>query len=291
MSKSVNITEKMVLGTAQFGMDYGIANLSGKPTKKEGFGILDLAWENGVRRFDTAPGYGSEVLLGEFIAVNGLQDEIRVLTKIPSQESSSDYRKSIWSSLKTSLNYLGCPVDVLFLHNPVDSALLLSDQQFFETLINDYPVTTVGVSVYDPQEVESLAGYPIELAFQFPFNVLDRRFEQMSIPKGKRYARSLFLQGLLASPNELRPDTPIELLCLQKEYHDRLADHFIDPVSFAVSFVAHNSTVDYFLVGVDSAKQLQKILDLELYEQRDMDLLNKLQIKTEKKWFDPRIWN
>ena len=113
----------------------------------------------------------------------------------------------------------------------------------------------------------------------------------MNIPKGKRYARSLFLQGLLASPNDLRSDVPIELLCLQKEYHDKLADHFIDPVSFAISFVAHNSTVDYFLVGVDSAKQLQKILDLELYEQRDMDLLNKLQIKTDKKWFDPRIWN
>ena len=48
--KSLNITEKMVLGTAQFGMDYGIANINGKPKKKEVFGILDLAWEKLVMK-------------------------------------------------------------------------------------------------------------------------------------------------------------------------------------------------------------------------------------------------
>ena len=67
MTKSLNITEKMVLGTAQFGMDYGIANASGKPSKKEVFSILDLAWGKGVTRFDTAPDYGSEKVLGDFI--------------------------------------------------------------------------------------------------------------------------------------------------------------------------------------------------------------------------------
>ena len=62
----MNISKKMVLGTAQFGMDYGIANLMGKPTRKDVLSILALAWEKGVRRFDTAPGYGnSEHLLGE----------------------------------------------------------------------------------------------------------------------------------------------------------------------------------------------------------------------------------
>jgi len=89
--KSLNITEKMVLGTAQFGMDYGIANINGKPKKKEVFDILDLAWKKGIRRFDSAPGYGSEALLGEFISANGLQDEAIVLTKIPSLDVVTDY--------------------------------------------------------------------------------------------------------------------------------------------------------------------------------------------------------
>ena len=63
----MNIIEKMVLGTAQFGMDYGISNTIGKPKKKAVFEILDLAWEKGIKRFDTAPSYGSEALVGEFI--------------------------------------------------------------------------------------------------------------------------------------------------------------------------------------------------------------------------------
>ena len=71
----------MVLGTAQFGMDYGIANVSGKPTKKEVFNILSHAWEKGIWKFDTAPGYSSESLVGEFISTNGLQDKAKVLTK------------------------------------------------------------------------------------------------------------------------------------------------------------------------------------------------------------------
>ena len=154
VTKSLNITEKMVLGTAQFGMDYGIANINGKPKKKEVFDILDLAWKKGIRRFDSAPGYGSEALLGEFIAANSIQDEAIVLTKIPSLYGVSDFQTDIITNLESSLKNLGCPVDVLFFHNPEDSDLLLKDPQFFEDLMRDYQVSTLGVSVYEPQEVE-----------------------------------------------------------------------------------------------------------------------------------------
>ena len=289
--KSLNITDKMVLGTAQFGMDYGIANINGKPKKKEVFDILDLAWKKGIRRFDSAPGYGSEALLGEFITANGIQDEAIVLTKIPSLYGVSDFQTDIITNLESSLKNIGCPIDVLFFHNPVDSGLLLSDLQFFETLLNDYLVSTLGVSVYETKEVESLSGCQFELAFQFPFNVLDRRFEQVSMPKSKRYARSIFLQGLLSTHNSLRPDAPEELFNLQKRYHNRLTDHHLDPIGYAVSFVTRNNFVDYFLFGVDTVSQLQDILDSEQYEQKDMDILDKLAINVNEQWCDPRTWN
>jgi predicted aldo/keto reductase-like oxidoreductase len=62
-------------------------------------------------------------------------------------------------------------------------------------------------------------------------------------------------------------------------------------VGFAVSFVANNDAVDYFLIGVDSKKQLQDILDLEPYEQKDMDILDKLTMNVNEQWCDPRTWN
>ena len=281
----------MVLGTAQFGMDYGIANLSGKPSKMEGFKILDLAWEKGVRSFDTAPGYGSEALLGEFISANGLREEAKVLTKIHPLEGESDYKKSIMTTLESSLNNLGCPVDVLFFHNPADSGLLLKDPQFFEKLQRDNQVSNLGVSVYETQEVEHLSGCPFELAFQFPFNVLDRRFEQTSMPKGKRYARSVFLQGLLASAKGLRPDAPEELLKLQEAYHSKLVEHSVSPVELALSYAANSDCVDYFLVGVESKQQLMDIMNRESDISQDSTFLQPLLSNISEKWLDPREWN
>ena len=57
----------LILGTAQFGLDYGIANNTRKLCVKEIFDILEFAWENGVHSFDTAPCYNSEKILGDFI--------------------------------------------------------------------------------------------------------------------------------------------------------------------------------------------------------------------------------
>ena len=130
------------------------------------------------------------------------------------------------------------------------------------------------------------------LAFQFPFNVLDRRFERVSMPKSsKRYARSIFLQGLLSTQNGLRSDAPEELFNLQKGYHNRLADHHLDPISYAVSFVTRNNFVDYFLVGVDTEKQLQDILDLEPYDQNNIAFLDTIRLSVDEKWLDPRNWS
>ena len=291
MSKSLNILGKMVLGTAQFGMDYGIANISGKPTKKEVFDILTLAWEKGVRRFDTAPGYGSEALLGEFITANGLEDKAIVLTKIPSLDIVADYANFLRKNIDSSLENLGCPIDVLFFHDAKDSKLLLTDSQFFKDLLRDHPVKTIGISMYEPKDVEKLLDCEFELAFQFPFNVLDRRFEKVNIPNNKRYARSVFLQGLLASPGNLRLDTPVALFNLQQEYHEQLARHGLEPVAAAISFVVQNDVTDYFLLGVDSEKHLEDILELVPYEQKDMAILDTLQINTSEKCFDPRNWS
>ena len=62
----------LVLGTAQLGMDYGVANRRGKPEPKEAVEIVQTAWENGIRFFDTAQAYGeSERVLGRCLSGTG----------------------------------------------------------------------------------------------------------------------------------------------------------------------------------------------------------------------------
>ena len=47
---------RLVLGTAQLGMDYGIANITGQPVYNTARSIVQEAWESGICEFHTGPG-------------------------------------------------------------------------------------------------------------------------------------------------------------------------------------------------------------------------------------------
>ena len=49
---------RLVLGTAQIGMQYGIANTTGQPDLVKAKAIIRDAWNGGIREFDSAQGYG-----------------------------------------------------------------------------------------------------------------------------------------------------------------------------------------------------------------------------------------
>ena len=60
--------EKLAIGTAQFGMPYGIANRNGKVQADEISAILDSACFKGINTIDTAKAYGiSEKIIGDYI--------------------------------------------------------------------------------------------------------------------------------------------------------------------------------------------------------------------------------
>ena len=52
----------MILGTVELGLDYGINNSEGKPSKMQAFELLDTAWNGGIRELDTAAAYGDSEL-------------------------------------------------------------------------------------------------------------------------------------------------------------------------------------------------------------------------------------
>ena len=52
--------KQLVLGTAQLGMNYGIANTSGQPDFPTIKSIIQNAWNNGIQEFDTAQAYGKK---------------------------------------------------------------------------------------------------------------------------------------------------------------------------------------------------------------------------------------
>ena len=63
-----NLSNKLAIGTVQFGLDYGIANQNGKVNANEVLSILDFAHENNINTLDTAKAYGeSEGSIGKYL--------------------------------------------------------------------------------------------------------------------------------------------------------------------------------------------------------------------------------
>jgi len=284
-----SFAERIVLGTAQLGSDYGIMNKGGKPIKENAYSILETAWQNGVRSFDTAPGYQSERLIGDFIKTHGVSDEIIILTKVPSLQSENP-EQEIFLSIENSIEKLGCQISVLFLHDPKDATLLIDSEDFFKEILINNMVMDIGVSVYDPTTIKLLNSSGLSLAFQFPFNLLDRRFENIKMNNGKRYARSIFLQGILSSDSLELEEKPIQLRKLHQKFHDLMEKEGLDPFSSALNYVACHQNVDYFLIGVDNENQLKQTFQIDILNSNKYENLEIRLNVEEQKMLDPRNW-
>ena len=207
-----NQSSRLVLGTAQLGMDYGIANATGQPVFDTARAIVQEAWKAGICEFDTAQAYEqSEQVLGQSLKDLGIADEVRVITKFAPDIDHSD-RAALNNALEISLNNLGVEsLYGLMLHR--EDMLDLWKKGLEENLMavaGPGRVEHIGVSVYSPERaIQALNTEGISM-IQIPTNIIDRRFEkagvfQLADDAGKTiYIRSIFLQGLLLmSPNIL----------------------------------------------------------------------------------------
>ena len=94
---------KLILGTVQFGMNYGVANTHGQPSYDTVKMILKEAFDGGVNALDTAPEYGcSEEVIGKALYELGLTDRFKIITKIPQIPENTDVEKFIEKSLLKS---------------------------------------------------------------------------------------------------------------------------------------------------------------------------------------------
>ncbi len=197
--------ERLVLGTAQLGIPYGINNKTGKPDYRGAVDIVQAAWESGIRIFDTAQAYGdSEKVLGMALRELGLAGKAVVITKT---HPALDHTRTsdIVDSVKRSLDALGVPVLYgLMLHREDHLELLTNGLgDALSALLADGLVKHAGVSVYSPEKALACIDEDIIGLVQLPGNILDRRFEEAGFfDRAERrskeiFLRSIFLQGLL----------------------------------------------------------------------------------------------
>lgn len=257
---------RLALGTAQFGLPYGIANQDGQVKRSAVKTMLQLAAANGIDTLDTAIAYGeSEACLGEV----GTQN-FKLITKLPAvPDSCTDVSGWVQEQVAASLARLG--VNALYgllLHRP--QQLLESDGKIlFQTLQGlkkTGQVQKVGVSIYTPSELEVLTPrYRFDLV-QAPFNLVDRRLHTSGWLKRLKdegveiHTRSAFLQGLLLMSQDSIPNKFSPWADLWDKWHDWLEHHAASAVQGCLAFPLSFSEIDRVVVGADSVSQLQQII-------------------------------
>jgi len=205
--------DRLVLGSAQIGMCYGINNRIGKPKQYEAEKLIIGAWNQGIREFDTAKAYGtSESIIGSTLNKLGLSQKARIISKPNSTTNHLD-SLALQRELDDSLEKLKIPsLHGWMIH---DETLL----DFWEHGLGDNLlgfkakglIKNIGFSVYSPQRALQTLDCNGVSILQIPSNILDRRFEGIGLfSKAKRkgvqiYIRSIFLQGLLLMDYESLP--------------------------------------------------------------------------------------
>jgi aryl-alcohol dehydrogenase-like predicted oxidoreductase len=252
---------KIGLGSAQFGLDYGVSNTYGQTPIGEVRSILALAHEAGVSVLDTAAAYGdAESALGAAGVIG-----FRVVTKVPAGTRAKD----VEHVLRASLARLGLEAGYgLLLHDPGD--LAADDGAAIAAALERVRVmglvAKIGISAYSAEHLETaLSRMSLDLV-QVPVNVFDQRLlEDGGLARLKRlgvevHARSAFLQGLLLmEPDEL----PASLAGAREplaRFRRLAADNGWTPLSAALGFVAGLAEVDTVICGVNDPKQLRELL-------------------------------
>lgn len=253
---------KLILGTVQFGLHYGVNNKLGQMSTHEAHEILDLALKAGVRTLDTAAVYGSsERVIGAFIKSKG-RNPFKIITKLALKDGRT------WeNSLQSSHNDLGVDqIDTLMFHSYKDYVNTKGELQELLNSQKGKGFNRLGVSVYTNQELAAVATDEHIDLVQAPFNLLDNdSLRGEALRKCKEHnkevhTRSAYLQGLFFMEDR---DLPENLRPLSKELriiHDISQDAGISIGALALSYALSKPYIDGVLIGVDSLKQLEQNL-------------------------------
>lgn len=286
------MSDKLILGTVQFGLKYGINNSLGKPEKESVFDILSYAYENGIKYLDTAELYGNaHELIGEFHKTHPTK-KYNVITKF-----SHSIEGSLDNKINSYLNQLGIDYLEAILFHSFDSYINHRSQLTDFVKLKSTRVKYIGVSVYTNEQMDEVIDDINIDIIQMPFNLFDNlnlRGELLKKAKSKNkivHTRSAFLQGLFFMKKENPNNT---ILKLEKEID------LLQNISFetgysigeiALKYCIQQQSIDGVLIGVDSLEQLKEniLFSKSQINEKIIDRISTIKIKNTE-LLNPTMW-
>lgn len=275
---------RLALGSAQFGLDYGISNTGGQTPPEEVARILRVAYEGGLQCIDTAHLYGSsEKVLGE--ALRQLDSELEgpyddeeeaplflTVSKTPKFSASSLREadgKALVKACRQSLKALGGSQLYGLLVHDADDLLKPGSEYLYDALYelkDDGLVVNVGASVYDARQIDALMErLPLDL-LQVPLSVFDQRLLHSGHLRALNgagieiHARSVFLQGVAFFSPDVLPAAVADLRPQVEALHQLAKKFQVSPALLALKFCLAQPEINQVICGVNTAAQLQNLV-------------------------------
>lgn len=282
--------EKIILGTVQMGLDYGINNSLGRISLDDSCMIFSKAFELGINTIDTAEAYGNaHQVIGKFHFLNP-KIKFKVITKIPHDIIIGEIEQKI----RTYISDLNVDsLEILMFHSFESYESNRSVIKDLNNLKNLGLIKHIGVSVYTNNQIETLLNDDDISVVQMPFNLLDNEsirgdlMNKMKI-KGKIiHTRSTFLQGLFFKENlensSISQKLSNELIAVKKISKEEN----VSISNLAFSYCLYQKNIDQVLIGVDSINQLidnlksvdykinhDVLMKINALKVKDVDLIN-----------------
>jgi spore coat polysaccharide biosynthesis protein SpsF (cytidylyltransferase family)/aryl-alcohol dehydrogenase-like predicted oxidoreductase len=282
--------DKIILGTAQLGFQYGINNQNKKIKKKDITDILNFAKKNYINYLDTAEGYkSSEKRIGEYC--KNYKSSFNIITK---------FNTNKLSKIRLSLKKLNLKkIFSVLIHNPSQIKNRF-DVINIKKILSKYKsnISFIGASINSPKEYLFLKKHKFFKIFQIPYNILDIRWNKLLKNKKKSieiHARSIFLQGLLITdqkncPSKLKKEFNIVIKKLS--YLRKKLNRF-DEKDLLFSYVNKNSNIKKIVIGIENIDQIAQIPFYLLRKDltnSDMRLVKRKMPKVSNDFLTPSNW-
>jgi aryl-alcohol dehydrogenase-like predicted oxidoreductase len=248
--------ETVLLGTAQWGLDYGVTNALGRLTDDALGDLVLAAVDLGFTRLDTAPVYGDAER-----RIASIAPGFEVQTKVTASGLDSD---AIIASLRESLHRLRMsPVAACLVHDwpALDAEARGTAAAALHRAKRDGLVEQIGVSSYDQRDlVSAVDDFPDIDIVQVPVSVLDQRLDgsaaidQLRARGTRIQARSVFLQGVAVAADGRFGSHP-DVVRL-REVAVQLC---VEPQRLALDYVSSRFWVDELVVAPTSVAELEQI--------------------------------
>ena len=289
------MNSKLILGTVQFGLKYGINNTIGKPKKDEVLSLLKVAYNSGIRVLDTAEAYGNaHQLIGNYHKKQ--QDcKFKIITKFPHHIKHNLIKIKV-------IEYLDLmnveSLDVMMFHSFDSFKSNYNALKTLSELKSNGLINNIGVSVYTNTQLESLINEDLITVVQLPFNLLDNfnvrgdLINQLKIKGKVIHTRSAFLQGLFFKKYSDDISIVQALKPHLKTLNEITKKQGCSMEELALSYCINQKNIDNVIIGVDSISQLNANIKAASYEvnKEVVKCVNNITVEN-LELLNPSLWN